>query len=84
METSCEIGLNAADAICKKYSVTNPRKPHHITQPYIYSIFIPFVLLDKILYSFGIPPITDYVNSLFLICVYLILVIILLIYAIKI
>lgn len=83
METSCEIGLNAADAICKKYGITNPRKPHHITQPYIYSIFIPFVLLDKILYSFGIPPITDYVNSLFLICVYLILVIILLIYAIK-
>ena len=80
METSCEIGLTTADLICKKYHVENPRKPVYKTQWYLYAFMIPFVLLDCVLYKLNLNPITDYVNSILLLVIYLIFVICIIIY----
>jgi len=66
METSCEIGLETADLICKKYGVTNPRKPIHQTSPYLYSLALPLVMLDCILYKLNLRPITDFINPILL------------------
>lgn len=64
METLCEIGVTTADLICKKYNNSNPRKPVFKTNNYLYSIFLPFIILDNILYK--LKPITDYVNPIIL------------------
>ena len=80
METSCEIGLTTADLICKKYHVENPRKPVYKTQWYLYAFTIPFILLDCVLYKLNLNPITDYVNSILLLVIYLIFVICIIIY----
>jgi len=80
MESSCEIGLTTADLICKKYKVENPRKPIYKTQWYFYAFMIPFVLLDRILYKLNLNPITDYINSVFLLVMYLFVIMVCIFY----
>ena len=78
METSCEIGLTTADLICQTYNVHNPRKPILKTHNYLYSILLPFVMLDSILYKLKLKPITDYVNPIILLVIYFIILLYLL------
>lgn len=77
METACEIGLTTADLICKKYNVENPRKPIYKSNNYLTLFTLPFVWLDCLLYKFKMKPITDYINPLILLIIYLIIIIIL-------
>lgn len=77
METSCEIGLTTADLICKKYNTDNPRKPVLKTNNCLYLIFLPFVLLDYILYKLNFKPITDVINPLLLLVIYIIAILVL-------
>ena len=83
METSCEIGLETANLICKKYNIKNPRKPIHKTNTYLILLTLPLVLLDRFLYYFKLPPITDFINPILLFLLYLIIVIIFIIKIIK-
>ena len=77
METSCEIGLTTADLICKKYNTDNLRKPVLKTNNYLHIIFLPFVLLDYILYKLKFKPITDVINPLLLLVIYIIAILVL-------
>lgn len=76
METSSEIGLTTANEICKKYDYKNKRKPMLKDNISIYTFFLPFVILDNILYKLKLNPITDYVNPTILIILYIVFLII--------
>ena len=71
------------DLICKKYNNHNPRKPILKTNNYLYLIFLPFEILDCILYKLKLKPITDYVNPIILLIIYFVIIIIVVIYLIK-
>lgn len=79
METSCEIGLETADLICKKYNISNPRKPIYKTKKYLTLGTLPFVILDLLLYKLKCRPIVDIINPVILLIIYLIFLILLII-----
>lgn len=73
METSCEIGLNAAKEICNKYQIENFRSPIYKKRDHIYKIFYPLILLDGFLYRNNQKPIFDYIDCFTFILFYLII-----------
>jgi uncharacterized protein with NAD-binding domain and iron-sulfur cluster len=69
MEASCETGLVCACNVINKYNLPNntmlPIK--HTNDRFFNSIILtPFIKLDEILYNNGMQPITNYVNSFYL------------------
>lgn len=84
MEASCETGLMAGKQIIDKHNIPyEGTLPMKHTNENILDIFMPFILLDKLLYLYKLPPVTLYLNSFILVVVYLIVLIILLFFIIR-
>ena len=79
MESSCITGINASKMVMEKYKLSTPVAEvlpiQHKNEFLIYYMFIlwPFIYLDKLLFYFHCPPITQYINSFYLFIVYCIL-----------
>jgi uncharacterized protein with NAD-binding domain and iron-sulfur cluster len=84
MEASCETGLVCAKTVLDKYNVKNdtilPIK--HTNDRLLNSLLLlPFIKLDEILYNNGLPPITNYINSFYLLLSIVVLFMIFIFYA---
>ena len=78
MESSSETGMNAAKKVLEKHNIRCDKPIKHTNEALVfYYVLLPFILLDKLLYQFKLNPITDYINSTFLLLVYFILLVIL-------
>jgi hypothetical protein len=74
MEASCETGLIAGKCIIDKYGLKyNDILPIKHDREYLSVFTLPLILLDKVLMSSGLPPITKYLNAVFIIILYILL-----------
>jgi hypothetical protein len=73
MEASCETGLNAGKHLIDKYGLEyNDRLPIRHTHELFTILTLPLVLFDKLLFAFGLPAITNYIDSFYLCILYIV------------
>lgn len=82
MESSCETGLSAAEAVLEKLGKKS-NLPYIHNNEYIHSLVVPFAMTDKLLYSAGVPPLTDAISPLLLIIICFILLVLIVVCAHK-
>lgn len=76
MESACTIGLTCANDIRKLEQLNQEHVYDHAEgSSYLTPLLAPLNLLDQGLYKTGLPPITEYVRSEFIILLYLIFIV---------
>ena len=84
MESSIETGMNAAKKLLEKYNIPCDKPIKHNNNALLLHWFLyPFILFDIFLYKFRLKPITNYINSVLLFSVYIIIIIYLFIYIVS-
>jgi hypothetical protein len=84
MEASCETGMTAGKKLLDKYRIKQSHNlPIKHENETLSLLTLPWILLDKLLYKLGAPAITDYINPIFLLILYIILIIFLIVYGVK-
>jgi len=79
MESSTETGMNAAKKLLEKYKIDCDKPIMHTNNALVLHYFLyPFILLDILLYTCKLNPITHYVNSVYLLIAYIVFILVIL------